>query len=388
MLIVGGGYADIPLIQSAKNIGFHVITTGNRPSDLGHTYSHVYHNEDFSDCEAILKLAKELKVDAICPSCNDFAALSAAYAAEELGLPGHDSYETSQIIHHKDKYREFAQANNIPSPSAIGGISTEDIMGSIDSLVFPVIIKPVDLSGGKGIAMADSKEEVFTAVEKAFNISKAKRVVVEEFITGSRHGFSAFLYKGKIGFYFSDNEHYYLNPYMVSAASSPSIVSKDIERKLCYELEKIAALLTLADGILHVQYILKDDTPFIIEICRRAPGDLYIKFVQHATGVDYPSWIVKASAGIDCSNLSYCDTKGYFTRHCVMAERHGNIKDVVFDKLIEKNIIDKLMWWSKGDEIVNVLTEKLGIVFLKFDSAERMLSVTNDLNELIVVHTE
>ena len=69
--------------------------------------------------DAILALARELKISAICACCNDFSALSAAYTAEKLGLPGHDDYRTSQIIHHKDEYRKFASANGIPTPRAL-----------------------------------------------------------------------------------------------------------------------------------------------------------------------------------------------------------------------------------------------------------------------------
>ena len=95
LLIAGGGYADIPLILSAKKLGYYVITSGNRPNELGHKYSDEYKKADFSDPDAIFNLSKDLKVSAICACCNDFSALSAAYAAEKLGLPGHDPYRVA-----------------------------------------------------------------------------------------------------------------------------------------------------------------------------------------------------------------------------------------------------------------------------------------------------
>lgn len=388
MLIVGGGYADIPLILSAKKLGYYVITTGNRPEDLGHQYSDEYHKVDFSDCDAVYHLAKRLNISAICSSCNDFAALSSAYTAEKLGLPGHDSYEISKILHHKDEYRKFAIANHITSPKAMGFNNAIKALEYMDSMVFPLIIKPVDLTGGKGISVVNTKDEAHAAIEKAFTSSKIKRIVVEEFVVGSRHGFSAFIYKGQVKFYFSDNEHYYLNPYMVSAASSPSLVPNAVEQKLCLESEKIASLLSLGDGIFHIQYILRGSEPVIIEICRRSPGDLYIKLVEFATKVDYPSWIVKASAGMDCSELQHRPTQGFFTRHCIMSVEEGTVKDITFDPSIEKNIIHKLMWWKKGEKIIDVMTSKFGIVFLEFSSLEEMTTKTNQLNDLIKIHLE
>jgi biotin carboxylase len=384
ILIAGGGYADIPLILSAKKLGFHVISSGNRPDELGHLHSDEYHPADFSDPEAILSLAKRLNVSAISPCCNDFSALSAAYAAEKLSLPGHDPFKISQIIHHKDLYRQFAIIHGIPTPKALGFTNQKDALAGVESIPFPAIVKPVDLTGGKGMTTITNMAQAKNAIEKAFAISRTKRIVIEEFIAGSRHGFSAFLVNGRVSFFFSDNEHYFLNPYMVSAASVPSIAPPVVEKKLCAASEKIASLLSLKTGIFHIQYILRGEEPIIIEICRRAPGDLYIKLVEYATGVDYPAWIVKASAGLDCSGLAHSEPKGFYTRHCVMASRTGKLKDVVFDPSLDNMIVDKMMWWKPGDPVTDILTAKFGIVFIKFNSQDEMIKTTERLHELIV----
>lgn len=270
----------------------------------------------------------------------------------------------------------------------MGFTNIKEALNHIESLSFPLVIKPVDLTGGKGISTIKNLEQAKPALKKAFSASYTKRIVVEEFITGSRHGFSAFLRNGRIVFFFTDNEHYFKNPYLVSAASTPSIVSSTIEKKLCLESEKIARLLSLKTGIFHIQYILRKGEPVIIEICRRAPGDLYVKLVEHATGVLYSDWIVKACAGLDCNGLSHVKPKGFFTRHCVMSAKLGKIKNIVFDSSIKKNIIDQLMWWKKGDYVYDMMISKFGIVFLKFDSMEEMLTKTEQMQELIYVEVE
>ncbi|PKN38794.1 MAG: phosphoribosylglycinamide synthetase [Deltaproteobacteria bacterium HGW-Deltaproteobacteria-2] len=388
LLLAGGGYADIPLILSAKKLGYYVITSGNRPDELGHKYSDEYKMADFSDCEAILKLANNLKVSAICACCNDFSALSAAYTAEKLGLPGHDPYKVARVIHYKDQYRQFAFEHGIAAPKAISFTNKKDALEGMKSFAFPVIIKPVDLTGGKGMSTINEITEAEMAIEKALAVSRMKRAVAEEFISGSRHGFSVFLVDCRVVFFFSDNEHYFLNPYLVSAASVPGIVPQKAMKTLCAESEKIASLLSLKTGIFHIQYILRGEEPIIIEICRRAPGDLYIKLVEHATGVDYPSWIVKSSAGLDCSGLTQVEPKGFFTRHCVMSATAGRVRDILFDDSIKEQIIDKFMWWEKGDVVSDVMTTKFGIVFLKFQSQDEMMEKTEHMQELIRVVTE
>lgn len=386
LLIAGGGYADIPLIEAGRALGYHVITSGNRPHDLGHRYSDEVRLADFSDPEAMLKIAMDSRVDAVCSSCNDFSALSSAYVAETLGLPGHDRLEVAELIHHKDRYREFARTNGIATPLARGYSSMASALSGLEEFRFPVMVKPVDLTGGKGISRVETIAEGQKAVVRAFQSSRAKRIVIEEYIEGSRHGISTFVRDGKVVFFIFDDEHYFLNPYLVSAASVPGSLSQSVVDSLVCTVERIAGLLELVTGIVHVQFIVdQNGVPIIIEICRRAPGDLYLRLVQHATGVNYPAFIVRAETGMDCAGLSHAEIQGFITRHCIMASKSGKVRDVIFDKSIRHKVIDKLLWWKTGDVIEDVLTQKLGIVFLKFDSRREMNAITPMLQDMIHV---
>jgi len=171
ILIFGGGYADVPMILAAKKMGFHVITSGNRVDDIGHQYADEVHLEDFSDPVAMHELAKRLQVDAICPSCNDFAATSAAFVAAELGLPGYDSYKTSLLLHHKDRYRKYASSIGVLSPRAFSFASTREALRLKPSISYPAIVKPVDLTGGKGISVIHNDAEFDFAIENAILVA-------------------------------------------------------------------------------------------------------------------------------------------------------------------------------------------------------------------------
>ncbi|MCG3665687.1 ATP-grasp domain-containing protein [Aliarcobacter butzleri] len=386
LLILGGSHAEIPLIKSAKKLGFYVITTGNKENDLGHKYADEYIKEDFSDKEKMYELALKLKIDAICPCANDFAAISCSYVAEKLGFTHYDDYKTSLIIHHKDKFREFSIKHHLSVPMAKSFDSLEEVLNAINTFKLPIIIKPIDLSGGKGIQKIDNFniDKVDEIVKYAFSISKAKKVVIEEFIEGTNHGLSCILINGKIQFHFCDNEHYYINRYMVSGASTPSIVPNVAINQLIKESEEIAKILKLKDGIFHIQFILKENRAHIIEICRRPPGDLYIDFVKYSTGVDYPKYLIKAFCGLDISNIEQKEST-FLTRHCVMTNRNGIIKDIIYDESIKGNIIDKLMWWKVGDKIEDCMIYKAGIVFLQYGSLEEMVEKTKNLDKLIKI---
>lgn len=384
LLVAGGGHSDIPLIQAARRLGHYVITSGNRADDLGHQYADEVRLADFSDADEMLSLARELRIDAICAACNDFSALTAAYVAEHLGLPGHDSIEVSQLIHHKDRYRYFAQKLGIPSPRAVGCEDLASVEEATRQLCFPLIIKPVDLTGGKGIARVDCREDAMRAAQKAFSISKAKRIVVEEFIAGSRHGFSSILRSGRVVFYFADDEAYHLSPYLVSAASTPTSCRPESLDRLVEYSETIAQSLRLIDGIFHVQFIEPEvGDPVIIEICRRAPGDLYIELVRHATGAPYAEWIVAASSGRTIPEVSNIQLSRCMTRHCLMADREGIFAGFDFDAEVEKKIVDRLIWAKEGDRIVDATTHKFGIVFVEHADREEMIEQAGRLQAML-----
>lgn len=387
MLLLGGSHAEIPLIQAAQALGWYVITTGNNRDGLGHPYADKTVFADFSDKDAMFKLAKSEDVQAVCSGCNDFALLSTVYVCEKLGLPGHDSYTTSLEIHHKDKYRALATRLGIPTPRAITVRNVADFDAAIANLTFPIIVKPVDLTGGKGIHRATNPEEAREAYKDACCRTRQDHIVAEEFVQGTNHGFSAMLVKGKVAFAFADNEQYYINKYLVSGANSPSTSGSETLAKLRDYSERIARELHLVDGILHIQYIEKPDgTPVIIEICRRPPGDLYIKFVKYATSIDYPKFIVMAETGEDISGIADVPTQGYWLRHCIMAgpdiANGSTVRDVTFAPEIQGNIVEKFLWYKPGEKIDDKLLYKAGIVFFKFDSLAEMQDKTARMTEL------
>ena len=234
LLLLGGGHAEIPLIQAAQALGWYVITTGNDRKGLGHPYADKNVFADFSDKDAMLELARTEGVQAVCSGCNDFALLSTVYVCEKLGFPGHDSYATSLEIHHKDKYRALATRLKIPTPRAlvVPKDTDADFDAAIASLDFPIIVKPVDLTGGKGIHRANTPEEARAAYKDACSRTRQDHIVVEEFVTGTNHGFSAMLVKGKVAFAFADNEQYYINKYMVSGANTPGTSGSETLAKL------------------------------------------------------------------------------------------------------------------------------------------------------------
>lgn len=388
LLILNGSHSEIPLIKSAKSLGFYVITTGNNPKLIGHQYSDERRFADFSNPDAVLEIAIKLNIDAVCSCSNDFGIITASYISEKMNLPGHDSYETTKILHQKDLFKKFSIENDIPTPYAKGFNNLKEALSSVRRRTFPLIVKPIDLSGGKGVSLVSSNQELLDAIKLSFSLSHSKRIIIEDFMEGTQHSFSTFILKGRVVFYFSDNEYSYPNPYLVSTSAAPAVNVNEVAGDLIQNIEKIAKILSLKDGIFHIQYLYNNKKVNILEITRRCSGDLYPYPVDYSTSLDWAGWIIKSETGMNCSDFPEVSQKGYCGRHCIMSSSNGIIKNLFIDQQIERNIYDKLIWLHKGDRINNYLADKTGIVLLKYDSMDEMLDKTERINKLIYLDIE
>lgn len=385
VLITGGSHAEIPLIEAIHKLGYQVISTGINKDGLGHLKADLYIPEDFSNKEKVLQIAREYDVIGIVSGCNDFAYLSTAYACENLGIPGHDSFSISKIIHNKNKFRKVMKELELPLPRFFECNNIKEIDDIKGIFNLPVIVKPVDLTGGKGVCVCNSWEEVGRAFDSALDVTRENYILIEEYIVGENHGFSGLLKNHKVVFSFFDNEEYYLNKYLVSGAYSPSNLTEEEKADIISQINKIAEKLNLCDGLFHCQCIVsKEGKCYLIDPCRRAPGDLYINLVRYATGCDYPMAIVKSELGMDVyDELKYVPANRCIARECIMTDKNGIIQSINFSEEYKSHIIDIMQWGKVGDEIEDFYKYKAGIVFYEYPDgntlSRKMKNVHNNM---------
>ena len=151
LLILGGSFYLLPLIEKAHELGVYVITADYLPDNAAHKYADEYHNVSVIDKEAVLNLAKELKIDGVTAFVNDIAATTAAYVAEKLGLNFQCPYESAVILQDKGKFRKFLSDNGFNSPHSKRYDDVNAPMNDIDYFDWPVIVKPTDSCGSRGV---------------------------------------------------------------------------------------------------------------------------------------------------------------------------------------------------------------------------------------------
>lgn len=378
-LLLCASHNDLGLIRGLKKLRHEIVATGNVPGLIGEKYVDKYIQADYSDKDAILKIAVQEEIDTICACCNDFGVYTAAYVAEKLGLPGYDSYETTLLLHEKDKFKRFAKKNGIISPWTESFDSYEEAMHFLFTVSFPVIVKPTDASAGNGIKRIDSIHDAEDAVAEAFKKSRAGRIVVEQFIEGTQHGFCTYLINQKVVAVCSNNEYSILNPYRVEIDTYPADNYNEVEHILVGQIERIAALLQLKDGIFHLQYIMNQHTPQIIEVMRRVLGNMYSVSGNLLTGMDWDYWEVRARCGLSLSKFpQHIGQEGCYAYKAILSNENGEIEEIQIPEKYNKYLIDKCLLKKAGDKIMNYKSEPAGFLFFMFSSQEEMKRVLID----------
>lgn len=386
VLLLCASHNDLGVIRSLRKLGCEILVIGNIPGLIGEKYADEYIQMDYSNKEKVLQLAQKRKIEAICQCCNDFGVYTAAYVAEHLGLPGYDSYENTLTLHNKDRFKKFSKDNGIITPESVMFCDIGSALDWIKKAKMPLIVKPVDSSAGKGIHRIDSVYEAKKAVEEAFANSRERRIVVESYIEGTQHGFCTFLHNRKVVAYCSNNEYSFLNPYRVEIDTYPADNYEQVHSILIEQVERIAEVLGLKDGIFHLQYIFSEGVAYIIEVMRRVLGNMYSVPASLLNGFDWDYWETRAKCGLSCDEIpKHVKQEGFYAYKTILARENGCIETIKFSSVYEKYLIGKCILKKRGDEIRNFQTEPIGFMFFVFSSKEEMKNVLiEDYDDSIV----
>jgi len=317
ILFLGGAVSQIPPIKYAKEQGHYVITCDYLPENPGHKYADEYYNISTTDKEAVLVLARELNINGIVAYASDPAAPTQAYVGNELKLPS-NPYESVLTLTRKDLFRDLLKKNNFHVPVSNSFYSFDKAKKWLNKLKMPVIVKPVDSSGSKGIRKTETIDEFQSAFEYALQFSREKKVIVEEFLLrdGYQIGGDGFVVDGKLVFWGFANAHFdsSCNPLVPIGGSLPSVFSKSVLDAVCRETQRLLTLLNMKIGALNFEFQYDKNGNFmILEIAARNGGNRFPELITHATNVDMVKYTVDAALGFDCSNIIFSCSLNLFS---------------------------------------------------------------------------
>ena len=388
VLILGGSFLQIPLIELAKKRGYYVITCDYLPDNPGHKIANEYHNVSTTDKESVLSLAKKLEVDAVIAYASDPAVPTATYVSEVLGLHS-CSNDAVTILANKDLFRNYLTQNGYNAPKADVFESFDHAKQSLSTFNLPVMVKPVDSSGSKGISKVTKKSELYHSYNDALQYTRCNKIIIEEFIEKKYpqiHG-DGFVLNSELVFtclgdHYFNNENSKFVPVstMMPTQCHPTFLKKGLQ-----DINKILKAVKFGTGPINIEIMVgKNNKVYIMEIGPRNGGNFVPQLVDFATGADMLSWALDSTLGNVKQDPEYFKSfhiDGFYSHYIIHSNNDGIFDRVDMDDFLEGRIIMKKIY-KKSNDIIQAFTGSnctIGVLILKYDSLEEMHTTVKEM---------
>ena len=397
LMLLGGLRYLLPVIEEAHKMGFYVITADYLPGNIAHKYSDEYCNVNIIDKDAVLKAAQELKIDGILSHAVDPGVVSAAYVAEQMGLPFQCSYEAACILQDKSKFRNFLAKQGFNCPKARGYDNPEDALKDVDYFNWPIIVKPVDSAGSKGVTKVEHPKDLRNAIETALSSSLSKHFVIEDFLdkVGAQSSADIFTVDGKLVYPTSSDQLFdpdAANPYTPAIEIWPASMERKFQDNLNEQLQRLFTLLNVKSGIYNVESrVCSNGKAYIMEVSPRGGGNRIAELQDMATGQSLIRNEIRKALALSLDDITTPKYDGVWCNYILHSNKPGTFVSVDINPNFEKEFIRDIgLIVKKGDKIAPFTgaNTSLGTLFLQFKNraeADRLLS---QINRYITIRLE
>ena len=394
LMILGGSRYALPVIEAAHKLGIYVITCDYLPDNYAHRFSDEYCNVSIIDKEATLEAAKRLKIDGIVSFACDPGVVTAAYVAERMGLPNVGPYESVCILQNKGRFRSFLAEHGFTVPTARQYVRGDEADPSL--FHWPVIVKPTDSAGSKGVTRVDRPEDLPAAVSHALDFSHCDEFIVEDFIT--KQGISSYTDSLSVdcemrfdSFNIQRFDPDCENPYAPAGFSWPSSMSEEHQEELKNELQRLLRLLGMRTALYNIECREgTDGKAYLMEVSPRGGGNRLAECLRHATGVDLIEAVVRDAVGLPLNDVAQKPYRGHFAEVILHSEKPGIFESLETDPSLAENIVERDLWVEPGDAVggFSAANESLGTLILRFDSEERLAEVMQNVRKYVHVNVK
>ncbi len=380
IMILGGGENQLPLIRSAKALGYYVLVCDMRDTVEGVLLADEHIPLNYMEQEAVLAAARKARIDGIV-SNSEPAMPCAAYVAQTLGLPG-PGLEAVQTLISKSRFRSLQERMGVYAPGHAIVSREEELLRAARALRFPVIVKPTESSGTRGTTRLDAFDE--TALGEAFRscgaFSRNGKVSVEEYVQMPSLQVveaEAFVVGQDIlwdGLYTTLRSPE--RPMLPMTYVFPSCLAEEQLQQVRRTVETLLHGAGVTLGQYNVEaYFTQTGEVFVIEINPRQGGNFLPQLVLEHSGVDLTRLLVSTAVG-DMEYYrelkTFCRENRYVTYHSVYTQLEGVYQGICVDPALRANVHQIREFCHVGDRIGKSQNagDLIAMVTLYFDTRQ------------------
>ena len=393
ILLLGGSRYALPVIKTAHDMDCKVITCDYLPDNIAHRYSDGYENVSIVDKDAVLKASERIKIDGIMSFACDPGVVTAAYVAEKMGLPYGGSYKSVSILQNKNLFRDFLSQHDFNVPKHWAGNSPEKAMEEITGFQFPVIVKPTDSAGSKGVTKVESIDDLKEAIQLAEMNSIEGGFIIEEYLESLGHPSDSdcFSIDGKLEFVSWSSQRFdknCVNPFAPAGFTWETSISPDYREELRNELQRLLTLLDMKTSIYNIETrVAKNKKAYIMEVSPRGGGNRLAEMIKHVTGVDLIELSVKAAMGEKVGPFPEYGMDNGWAEVVIHSQKGGHFKKLKIADEVSHYIIERDIWVEENETIGEFTgaNKAIGTLVFKFDDKELMERVMSNPSDYISV---
>jgi len=388
ILFLGAAPFQLPPIYYALQCGYQVITCDNRPDNPGHRLAHCSYGVSTVDTAAVLGIAEREQVDGVLAYASDVSAPTAARVAWELRLPGNPPAAV-ELLTRKDSFRAFLARAGLQSllyRSFCAG-ERDAVRSYVEQAARVMIIKPADASGSKGVSLLDPDCFDSRQVDQAFDESRSRTVVVEEFVPKSGHQVcgDGFVEDGELTFVDFGDGHFYDDGRFFApfAETFPSLHPLAVLAEARQALDRILSATGYRQGPINLDVLITDSgKPFVIEIGPRAGGNFIPTAISLRTGTD-----LVAAAVESCLDPGYRlpprqeQSEEYVACYMIHSRTGGIFEGLRLSQKLRGHLAATNLYLNPGDKVgaFTKASEAIGNLILRFDSSQQMHQMIRDM---------
>lgn len=393
-MLLGGSEAQLIAIDKAKELGYYTVLCDYLPDNPGQHIADKFYLVSTTDKDAVLAVAKIENIDGIVAYSSDPAAPTAAYVSNKMNLPGPD-YDVVRQLCEKQLFRKFLRENNFAVPNSVEIKIPYDITYiNLKDFNYPVIVKPTDSSGSKGITVINSRDELERALKSAEKFSRNRTLIIEEFIERDhQHVIEAeiFVKEGEVVSWglinsIRDKE---ANPLLPSAYSYPISLTAKRKRIVKEEIQRFVNATGIKSGAFNIEMILdKNNRLYFLDAGPRNGGNRLPEFISMISEKDVVGATIKNAMGENDFDVDLDgENGGYWGLGVLHSLKKGKFKGVSYSELAKKRLLRTELNISVGDEVNPFLkcNDLIGLDFFHFETKEEMEGVMEKMNDSIQV---
>ena len=297
LAIIGASYLQNPLILKAKDMGLETHVFAWAAGDIGESTADYFYPISIIEKEKIYEKCREIGVDGICSIASDLAMLTVNYVADKMNLPGNSIACTDKSTN-KFAMRNALSENGIPCPKYILADDTVDL-DNMD-VEYPVIVKPTDRSGSRGVTKLKSKSGLMAAITSARDVGFEKKAIVEEFIEGKEYSVECISFAGKHTLLAITEKFTTGSPNFIETGHfEPAPLDDKTIANVRDIIYRALDALEIRNGASHSEIMIQsDETVKIVEIGSRMGGDCIGSSLVHlTTGIDFVKAVIDVALG-------------------------------------------------------------------------------------------